>query len=353
MRQRSDGKPNRQKRTVKLTDLFIKNLKPDVERFQVYDTQQPGLVLRVEATGSKSFWCVYRFGAKPRWIKIGDVHVIDLGDGIDIETGKPVKGARSRAKRILCDAVDGKDAVAEAKAERNTGTFEELADAYLSGYAKKNNRSWEYTRKKLVERFYFPKWRQLPAHSITSDEVRKIVTAIESDAIRNLALAAGSAIYTWAIDPKVAWGGLRDNPFKLFGATKIEARKRTVKDHEMPLLWQEFGKEGLNGTMLKVLLLCGQRSCEVQHMRIEDIHGDWWHLPGAHSGVWCGTKNKKDHRIYLTPELRDLLPKINGKTGYVFSDAGRKAKLDDTMRSICKRLGITIEQKNGQGQRSE
>lgn len=41
-------------------------------------------------------------------------------------------------------AATGEDPVALRKAERNRGTFAELADAYRDQYAKKNNKSWAH-----------------------------------------------------------------------------------------------------------------------------------------------------------------------------------------------------------------
>jgi integrase len=69
--------------------------------------------------------------------------------------------------------------------------------------------------------------------------------------------------------------------------------------------------------------LTAQRPGEVCSMRFEHIRnekdGYWWSLPGAPSTIWPGTKNKRDHEIYLTEPVVELLRELELKTsGYVF-----------------------------------
>ena len=46
---------------------------PAAAPFLIWDTKQAGLVLRVQPTGHRSWYCVYRHHARPRWHRLGNV----------------------------------------------------------------------------------------------------------------------------------------------------------------------------------------------------------------------------------------------------------------------------------------
>jgi hypothetical protein len=56
---------------TKLYDRTIRNLAPQAKTFLIWDSYQRGLALRVQPSGKKSYVCVYRFNARPRWYHIG------------------------------------------------------------------------------------------------------------------------------------------------------------------------------------------------------------------------------------------------------------------------------------------
>src|SRR5258706_6237740 len=114
----------------KLTDIFIKKLKPQARPFLVWDGQQRGLALRVEPTGHKAWKCIYKFHGRPRWYHIAAADAVGLAD------------ARKLAGRLMFQVAEGKDPQAERKAERSFGTFDELAKSYAR-YAEGKNKSWK------------------------------------------------------------------------------------------------------------------------------------------------------------------------------------------------------------------
>ena len=72
-------------------------------------------------------------------------------------------------------------------------------------------------------------------------------------------------------------------------------------------------------------------------MRWEHVVDNWWCLPGKPQAEkrWPGTKNKKNHRVYLSAPVHRLIG--SGESGFIFS---RRHDLDEVMRQICKRLGV-------------
>jgi integrase len=114
-----------------------------------------------------------------------------------------------------------------------------------------------------------------------------------------------------------------------------------LSDSEIPIFWSAFDQVGLAGVALKMILLTGQRPGEVSNMRREHIVDGWWTMPGKADEHWPGTKNHQSHRVWLSGPVRELLGDLSG-TGYVFkSPRGPVRTLDEPMRALCAKLGIT------------
>jgi hypothetical protein len=92
---------------------------------------------------------------------------------------------------------DGEDPQADKQAERSDGTFEELANAYVEEYAKKN-KSWRQA-KNLIDRNLIPRWGKLKAAAITRADVKSAIGKIEAPIVANQTPAAASAVFNWAI----------------------------------------------------------------------------------------------------------------------------------------------------------
>jgi hypothetical protein len=269
-------KPNKRK----LSDIFIKKLKPQASTFLVWDTHQRGLAIRIQPTGSKSWKCIYPFHGRPRWYHIGAVDAIDLAD------------ARRLASRVMFAVAEGKDPAAERKAERGKGTFEELATHYLEEYAKKKNRSWPQADK-LVRRHLLPRWGKLRAADISRSDVKAMMARIDASIVANQTLAAASAIFAWAIREDI----IKVNPCQKVERNETQSRERVLSDSEIAKFWNAFDDAGLiESAALKMILLTGQRPGEVRHMRREHIVDGWWQMPGSPDPKlgWPGTKTARD-----------------------------------------------------------
>ena len=145
-RPRRDGAPARAPRRRRLTELGVRNLKPEGSAYLVWDELQRGLALRVQPTGRRSWQVIYSQRGRPRWYHIGNA--IGLAD------------ARRLAARVMLEVAEGRDPAAERRAQRSAGTFEELATRYIEQHAKKHNRSWKQSDA-LVRRFLLPRWGKL------------------------------------------------------------------------------------------------------------------------------------------------------------------------------------------------
>src|SRR6476661_7239664 len=144
-RPRRDGEPPAPPRRERITELAVTRTKSEPTAFNIWDTGVPGLVLRIQPSGHRAFKVVYRRNGRPCWYDLGEAKKIGL------------EAARDRAKRIAVAVLDGKDPIAERKAQRSAGTFAELAETYVNEHAKKKNKSWRQADH-LVRRYLVPRW---------------------------------------------------------------------------------------------------------------------------------------------------------------------------------------------------
>jgi integrase len=309
--------------------LLVKRQRPADAPYLIWDTKQAGLVLRVQPSGHRSWYCVYRHHARPRWHRLGNVDAIGLAD------------ARMLAAEIMLQAAKGLDPAAEKKAERSRGTFEELATRYVEEHAKRHNKSWRQADA-LVRRHLIPKWGKLQAASISRSDVKAVMARIEAPVVANQTLSAASAVFTWAMKEEL----IASNPCRGVDRNPTKSRERVLADSEVPLFWKAFDDAGLVvGSALKAILLTGQRPGEVAHMRREHNKDGWWEMPGetVQTMGWPGTKNAQAHRVWLPASVQALLAEMgDAATGFVFAGPRRRAVrgLDEAMRSICTKLGV-------------
>jgi integrase len=303
--------------------LTVNKLQPKAQAYLVWDTYQRGLALQIQPTGYRAYKLIYRFHNRPRWYHIGAADAIALAD------------ARKLAAELMLRVIKGEDPAAEKRAERGTGTFAEVANRYVEEHAKKRNKSWQQGDK-LVRRYLLPGWGSLSANSITRSDVRAMMGKLsDAPVLANQVLAAASAIFTWAVKQEL----LASNPCRGVERNATVSRERVLSDAEVPPFWQAFGKAGVAGSALQVLLLTGQRPGEVTHMRYDQIVDGWWTLPGAPDAAtkWPGTKNAQTHRVWLPATVQDIIAGLNIGDDFVF---GQPLDVAPTMRDICTQLKV-------------
>jgi integrase len=259
----------------------------------------------IRATGRKAWKIIYRHHGRPRWLHLGDVRSIGLAD------------ARKHAARVALAVIEGRDPAAEKQADRTAGTFAELAAQYLELWAKKHNKSWRQGDA-LVKRLLLPQWGRLKANAIGRSDVRMLAARISSPTMANQTLAAASAIFSWAVKQEL----IAANPCKSVERNPTKARERVLSDSEVKQLWPGMSPQ------LRLILLTGQRPGEVYAMQRAHIVDGWWHLPGAPQGKWPGTKNGRDHRVWLSERAAALVGARRGPAPRV------------QMRELVAKMGI-------------
>ena len=160
------------------TARWVQALKPTGERVEYFDEVLTGLVLRIEPSGRKSWRVAFRANNRWRRMNIGAVSLMDLAT------------ARNRAREILGDVAGGLDPADERRADRQAGTFGELATEYIEKHAKQQKRSWgedhrilygSEQKKRTGKRPHVPlvkRWGHLTVKDMTRRDIRLVLDEI-------------------------------------------------------------------------------------------------------------------------------------------------------------------------------
>jgi integrase len=305
-----------------LTAQFVERIKPPAGgRLDVFDQKLPGLVLTVSAKGTKTWYLMFRLAgdSKRQRKHLGRYPAMLLAD------------ARDRAREDLLAASRGIDPRGpEPGAPPALLTFGRLAEAYIEKYARRHKATWETDRDRLA-RYWLPRWANRPAADITKRDVLDVREIIAKngmvEANRNMALI--QRMYNWAAEQAL----LEANPAQRIPPFPEQARQRVLTEQEIRVFWTAtFKLSPEMGAIYRLKLITGQRSCEVESMRWQDMDGSWWTIP-AHL-----TKEKdRPHRVFLTGLAREELDRLTVTGTWVFPSDSKAGHIDNVGTAL-KRL---------------
>jgi integrase len=286
----------------------------------VFDDDIAGFGLRFRE-GRRSWIFQYAIGSGAgritRRVKIGDCPALSPGKARE-------EAADLHAKVHL----HGDPALERRKNRVEAGnTFSNLFDQYL-----------DFKQKELRPRSFVEVRRHLmvnakPLHSLplVSVDQRAIATRLDTLARRgavaaNRTRATLSAMFTWAVREGLAVS----NPVANTNRREERRRDRVLSADELYKIWQALRDDDF-GTIIKLLMLTGQRASEIAGLRRSEIdfQRGLISLPGAR------TKNKRAHDIPMSLTAAALLrPRagrdtVFGRLSAPFSGWGAaKAALD-------------------------
>lgn len=289
----------------KLSPKIVEHLKATgPKRMDVWDTVLQCFGVRVSPNGRKSWFVIVRVDGRQKRVTIGTYPAISLAE------------ARAEARKIIRDAQLG---VLSNRKESPPLTLGETVPLFIETYAKPKNRGWKESQRLLG------KFHRLSNTALTnikrSDVVRVLdeIVASGTPYRANRALAALKKLMSWALDR----GMIEVNPIAgLKPPHKEKSRERILSEDELGQLFNAADSEGYPfGSLVRMLILTGQRRTEVAQMRWSEL--DWdqclWSIPAERS------KNGHRHEAPLSPPARDLLralPRFIG-SDFVFTTTGR------------------------------
>ena len=203
-------------------------------------------------------------------------HKVRLGK--DPATEKDV--ARAETQNTVGDCIE--KFLRTRRTEWRARSYNEIA-RHLQGYCKSLHRL-PVTAVKLVN---------IAALLDTIDEERGPVAA-------NRVRTNLSSFFSWLLSQGVDLPA--GNPVAHSRVRPEQKRDRVLSDNEIRQIWNAAGESNY-GSILRLLMLTGQRESEIGGLRYDEIADDQIHLPGER------TKNKRAHIVPLSEPARAILAK--------------------------------------------
>jgi integrase len=293
----------------RLTEAFLKRIKPGTERVEYSDTIEPGLMLRIGPGGVK--WsCIYRIKGDRKLFReqLGTYPSTSLAD------------ARQKTKEIRATAGKG---TSPRGGSGDGMKVSKLLDEYESHPATQKMKSIdEHMRvlRKDLKRWEGKRVTDIKRRDVVLlvDEIRprgeRIANVFQGNLVKLLGFAADRGI----IDA---------NPIAGLKKTVEHPRDRVLSDDEIRTFWHALPDHDLTPATvnaLRLILVTGQRPGEVVGMKWSEVDGDTWTLPPARRKKIRGEK-MKPHVVPLSALAQQVLDDADNHGKYAFpGKQGRK-----------------------------
>lgn len=331
---------------VRLTKTLVDEMAaPEKGQSFIWDTDVPGLAVRLTPTGAKAWVVQMRVrGGKERRMTIGYCNKV------------PLDMARKEARKVIATADLGRDPAQERKEAREVKPdtnplFGEFAERWLTEVAGRRNRAGTLkNRRLLLKNHILPILAQKRLTDIQRRDIEDLHHRVSQKfpVAANRAVSLCSAIFSAA----ERWGMLTENPATKIERNSEEGRERYLTPEEIGRLQQALDQSQAQDSadVVRLLLLTGARVGEVLAMQWEHLNLD--------AGVWvkpaATTKQNKLHRVPLSAEAVAVLGKrrqqqvdarrrATAPAGWVFPGDGANGHMT-TIRTfwaaVCRRAGI-------------
>lgn len=300
------------------------------QRDEYQDASAPELVLRVTATGHKTFNLRRKINGKAVRVTLGTYK--RPGDKEPVMT---VEQARKAATRAKAKAVEGVNPNEAKRARRVEGmTLREVLDAYVEDNSRlKDGTAAGYA---AVLQTVVPDWLDKPLREVTADKVQAAHKkhGLRSHAGANQAMRVLRLLWNYAqtFNPKDSPAIYGENPVEILSSRKqwftIARRKTSIKAHSLPTWWE--GVENLRASALpaardaadlfELLLYTGLRASEGREL-------EWVNIDlRARTLTIPDPKNRNAHTLPIPKQLLPMLKRRQREalSEYVFpaSDLG-------------------------------
>jgi integrase len=282
------------------TTRFLNNLKPPrTGRTIIWDATTRGLGIRVQETGTKTFFWARNVRGKLTWHTIGSVEDFTLEE------------ARSRADAINSDVGKWKEAgsvgampIAKAKKALTLGA---LFDDYLTFHvAKAKNPVKALENSKWFFEAYLTTLRLRELSSITRAELRELHAGLgekHGPVAANRAMQLVKRVINWGIDTERYEGGNVASKIQMFPEY---SRERVAQKTELARLFAELDEEREPSRDLRDFvwlgLLTGARKGDILSMKWSDLAlaDNRWTIPST-------TKSGRPYEVALPPRAVEIL----------------------------------------------
>ena len=294
---------------MKLTDRKVQHLKPESNRYEIWEGN--GFGIRVFPTGKKSWVFMYRLQGK--------LHRLTLGQYPNMSVAE-AHAEHGKALTTLEKGIDpGEEKVTQNVTDRKAPTVESLVSTYIEKWAKPRKRSWEEDER-MLKKDVIPIWGNRKAHSISKKDVIGLLDNVVNRGATitaNRTLAVIRRMFNFAVERDI----LKTTPcYRIKAPFKENKNDRVLSEKEIQTLWNGLNKASilqLTRLAVKLQLVTAQRKWEIVSSEWHefDLKNKWWNIPKEKA------KNGIAHRVPLSEIAMSILlelKKISGESQWVF-----------------------------------
>jgi integrase len=297
--------------TQRLTQAFVDAQAGDGGDRIVFDSQLPGLGLRITPTGTRIFLAQGRVGGRKRRVTVGFAADMTLAK------------ARTEAAHALVAMRNGVDPTAERKARlAKSFTVAALADKWMADFVRpklKPRTAFDYER--LLAKHILPALGHLPVSDISHENIERLHVDMGKTPRRaNYTIATVRTLLNFAIKH-----GLRpaaSNPARGVKMFREKARERFLSETEISAAADAIdqaereGKVGPFGVAgLRLALFTGARSGEITAIQ-------WGHIDWQRKLVRLpDSKTNEPRTIHLSDAAIEVLKTVPRVGPYVIAGA--------------------------------
>jgi integrase len=255
-----------------LTDKKLQNLKlpPDRQQESYFDDPAHsgvrGLFLHVSHGGTKT-WRVmyYEAGGKSKTFMLGRYPVLSLA------------AARQGALAFLGDP---KAAIEAKKPSKRADSFAQVSEDYLTEHIDAEKKRTAKIIRQQINKHLLPEFKNFKFADVRRAELAPLLARIQKKhgpSMADTILSLFRSIANW----------YRDNRDEYYSSPYTKAlkkikrkriRDRVLTDDEIKVFWSVTANMGTFGSLLRVLLLTGQRRSKAVTLKWTDIRDGVWHI---------------------------------------------------------------------------
>ena len=319
---------------AKLTQRVIERIAPKSRDFFVWDMHLKGFGLKVTPAGRKVYVADYSLPQNGRTARA------TIGTH-----GSPwtLKEARDCARKIIFEAKSGIDHNAEKRRQRSQAVdlaFDAYAAFFIDNYLKSHWPGSANRAASSLKCHAIPHFRKIPINLITRQDASQWLDSLKDrPATQRKAREVVSKMMRWAEDR----GDIESNPIERIPVNFANpGRDRVLSDQELSAVWEGAVRMGHPyGSMVRMLILSGQRLGEVRGMRWDelDLPRKHWNVPPER------TKSGRGNVLPLTTAMVETIQACSRRKEFVFSVTGEKQL--GNLSQLFARLRGSILDENG------
>jgi integrase len=278
---------------IALSDVKVRSLKPPSNgQLDYWDDKLPAFGVRVSQGGTKTF-VLKRNNSR---ITLGRFPILSLSD------------ARIEARRMLAEFTLG-------KIRPQSITYPSAVKLFITDKTRSRRKSTADQYEWFLS--HFPFKGQLS--DIVPSDIERTLKGIKSKSTYDHVLVAARIFFNWTIKRRY----ILQNPTFGLSPHGTSKRARVLSDEELIAIWNGCD-DGTNElpehyrTIVKLLILTGQRRGEIAALQRSFIEDDTCLLPGEL------TKNGRPHKFPVGPIAKSLLlPLMEREGAYLFPARGK------------------------------